>query len=64
MPLKFDDKLCPQDHHCPLIEKCPVGAISQHNVEFLPAYDPQKCIKCNLCVESCPRGAVRVVKIS
>lgn len=61
MPLKFDEQKCPQNHHCPLIEGCPVGAISQVDDHSLPSYDPQTCIKCGSCVDMCRMGAVTVV---
>lgn len=62
MPLRFDETICPQNHTCPLIEICPAGAISQKDAHSLPGYDPTKCLKCELCVESCKMGAISVIK--
>jgi ferredoxin len=47
---------CPQDHPCPLIRVCPVGAISQHDFDA-PEVDQVKCITCGLCVQNCAYGA-------
>ena len=49
---------CPADHPCPLVSSCPAGAISQ--MEYgKPVIDDERCTGCNLCVKSCPKGAVR-----
>ncbi|NTV41363.1 MAG: 4Fe-4S binding protein [Candidatus Moranbacteria bacterium] len=55
--LKIDSKKCPQDHPCPLLGICPVGAISQVGYD-LPRLDEEKCVSCGGCVVSCPYGAV------
>ncbi len=47
---------CPQDHPCPLIGVCPVGAISQRGFNA-PEIDQEKCITCGLCVKNCAYGA-------
>lgn len=52
MALTIDELRCPQDHRCPLIPVCPVGAISQLG-DGLPAIDPQKCIECGKCIRHC-----------
>ncbi|MEG1554946.1 MAG: 4Fe-4S binding protein [Rikenellaceae bacterium] len=62
MSLIFDKEKCPQNHHCPLIAKCPVDAISQKDMYSLPTYDPEKCISCGKCVKSCPMGAVSLIE--
>lgn len=48
---------CPQNHRCPLISVCPVGAISQDGYK-LPVIDNDLCIQCGNCSSSCPMGAV------
>ncbi|MFA6088914.1 MAG: 4Fe-4S binding protein [Candidatus Woesearchaeota archaeon] len=53
---------CPQDHRCPLLNVCPIGAISQKQVG-LPVIDKKVCIKCGKCVNYCPKGAVIKKKV-
>lgn len=48
---------CPQDHPCPSVRVCPVGALSQ--VEFrAPGVDRDKCIRCGKCAAFCPKKAL------
>lgn len=49
-------KKCPQNHPCPLIRVCPVGAIKQSGFNA-PTIDSDKCIKCLICVKNCAYGA-------
>ena len=48
---------CPQNHACPSVRVCPVGALSQNKFEA-PRVDMQKCIKCGKCVKFCPMKAL------
>jgi Fe-S-cluster-containing hydrogenase component 2 len=48
---------CPQNHPCPLVAQCPVGAISQTGFRA-PVIDAEKCIECGVCAVSCGYGAV------
>ncbi|NTW27060.1 MAG: 4Fe-4S binding protein [Candidatus Moranbacteria bacterium] len=48
---------CPQDHECPLVGICPVGAITQDGFAA-PIIDQEKCITCGACVASCPYQAL------
>jgi ferredoxin len=57
MALSIHAAACPQNHRCPLIGICPVGAISQNGNE-LPVIDQTKCIECGKCVQKCPMKAV------
>lgn len=57
MALTIDPGRCPQNHRCPLIAICPVGAISQEGFS-LPKIDPALCIECGQCMEHCGRQAV------
>jgi ferredoxin len=57
MPLTIDKKFCPQNHRCPLLQVCPVEAISQNGFE-LPVIDAEKCIECGKCTRHCGMGAV------
>ncbi|MFA6308886.1 MAG: 4Fe-4S binding protein [Clostridia bacterium] len=58
MAMTVDRNRCPQNHKCPAIRVCPVGAISQAGVG-LPVIDQVKCIKCEKCIKFCPMGAIR-----
>ena len=46
--LKIIVQRCPQNHHCPAIKVCPVGALSQNGFSA-PIIDEKKCIKCGKC---------------
>ena len=46
--LKIITKNCPQNHKCPAVKVCPVGALSQSEFEA-PKIDYSKCIKCGKC---------------
>lgn len=52
-----DPQKCPQDHRCPAIAVCPMGAISQRNTHALPEIDGGKCIACGKCMRLCPKGS-------
>lgn len=57
MALSISPNYCPQNHHCPIISVCPVGAISQ-NGYGLPIIDETKCTECGKCTRYCPMHAV------
>jgi Fe-S-cluster-containing hydrogenase component 2 len=57
MSLKISASRCPQNHRCPIVNVCPVGAISQ-NGYGLPVIDEEKCIDCGKCIKFCPMKAV------
>lgn len=57
MAVRIDAELCPQNHRCPMIDTCPVGAISQEGFA-LPAVDPEICISCGDCVAKCGKEAM------
>jgi len=59
MALTISSLACPQNHRCPLIGVCPVGAISQSGYG-LPVIDQTKCIECGKCVKKCPMQAVKM----
>ncbi|MGE4483902.1 MAG: 4Fe-4S binding protein [Oscillospiraceae bacterium] len=48
---------CPQNHPCPSVRVCPVGALKQNGYSA-PTIDQSKCIKCGKCVRSCPMRAL------
>jgi len=48
---------CPQNHACPAVRACPVGALTQKGYAA-PEVDTQKCTNCKKCVRVCPLGAL------
>lgn len=61
MKIIVNEKKCPQNHRCPSIAVCPVGAISQRDNYSLPEIDHEKCIACGKCMKFCPKGAFEKV---
>jgi Fe-S-cluster-containing hydrogenase component 2 len=57
MALLVEQSRCPQNHPCPSVRVCPVGALSQKGYGA-PAVDEDKCIKCGKCVRFCPMRAL------
>ena len=43
---------CPQNHPCPSVRVCPVGAF------HAPTVDHDKCIRCGKCANFCPKKAL------
>jgi len=58
--ITIDKNKCPQNHRCPSIAVCPVGAISQNGFE-LPVINQELCIECGKCIKFCPRRAIQKV---
>ena len=52
---------CPQNHKCPAVKVCPVGALSQKDF-FAPVIDYDKCIECGKCSNFCPKRALVLKK--
>ena len=52
MSIVIRKELCPQNHPCPTLRVCPVGAIIQEGYN-VPTIDDEKCICCCKCVQSC-----------
>ncbi len=61
--LKIIIENCPQNHKCPAIKTCPVGALSQEGFSA-PKIDYIKCIKCGKCSNFCPKGALVLIDYS
>ncbi len=59
MPISVDRKRCPQNHVCPAIKVCLVGALSQTGFDT-PEADKEKCIECGKCSSFCPMGALQL----
>ncbi len=57
MAVKINKNRCPQNHRCPMIPFCPVGAINQDGCK-LPQIDDKLCIECGICIKKCPMKAV------
>ncbi len=57
MALSVNQNRCPQNHPCPSVRVCPVGALSQ-NGYAAPTVDKDKCIQCGKCVRFCPMRAL------
>lgn len=57
MQIDVNKSFCPQNHPCPSVRVCPVGAIKQTGFSA-PTIDQKKCIKCEKCVLFCPMGAI------
>ena len=48
---------CPQDHPCPCVRVCPVGAISQQGFSE-PKIEAENCTECGVCTSLCPYQAI------
>ena len=57
MTLSVKKSRCPQNHPCPSVRVCPVGALVQKGYDA-PTIDEEKCIKCGKCVRFCPMRAL------
>ena len=49
----LNKNLCPQNHPCPTVNICPVGAISQASPFEAPVISDEKCTGCGICTKSC-----------
>ncbi|MBN2881365.1 4Fe-4S binding protein [Candidatus Woesearchaeota archaeon] len=56
MAINVINKLCPENHRCPMVRACPKGAIAQEGY-LAPIIDSSKCVECMICVNNCPYGA-------
>jgi Fe-S-cluster-containing hydrogenase component 2 len=57
MKVVVNEKRCPQDHRCPAIKVCPVGAITQDEFNA-PKINKEICIRCGKCISFCPKKAI------
>lgn len=57
--LQIIKERCPQNHSCPAVNVCPVGALSQEGYNA-PTIDYSKCISCGKCSNFCPKKALRL----
>lgn len=63
MRLDINEARCPQNHRCPAVAVCPVGALKQ-NGYAAPTVDEVICTKCGKCTKRCPMGALILNKNS
>ena len=55
--LRIITEKCPQNHKCPAIKVCSVGALTQKDFEA-PTINYEKCIRCGKCSNFCPKQAL------
>ncbi|WP_313528627.1 4Fe-4S binding protein [Anaerotignum sp.] len=55
---KIDVNKCPQDHTCPAVRVCPVGALTQDKRNAAPTVHQDICIGCGRCAMTCPKKAL------
>ncbi len=55
--LKVVTDRCPQNHPCPSVRVCPVGALTQSGFSA-PKVNEEKCIRCGKCSNFCPKKAL------
>lgn len=60
--LIINEEKCPQNHTCPAVKVCPVGALTQENFKA-PIINYDKCIKCGKCSNFCPKKALELQNI-
>lgn len=58
MGLNVNKEKCPQNHPCPAVRICPVGALIQKGFNA-PTIDIEKCIECGKCTKVCPMRALK-----
>jgi ferredoxin len=61
MPVTVINSRCPQNHPCPAVRRCAVGALTQNGFNA-PVVDNSKCIDCGKCTSFCPMGALKLSK--
>ncbi|HAM99867.1 MAG TPA: 4Fe-4S ferredoxin [Marinilabiliales bacterium] len=60
----IEQNRCPQNHWCPIMRVCPVGAISQDSPFNAPIIDEEKCTHCGKCARYCAYGAFSMAEQS
>ncbi len=58
--LKVIESHCPQNHKCPAVEVCPVGALEQKGFSA-PTVRKGMCVGCGKCTRVCPKAALILV---
>jgi Fe-S-cluster-containing hydrogenase component 2 len=49
----INKNMCPQNHPCPTVNICPVGAITQSSPFSAPEINEEKCTGCGICTTTC-----------
>ena len=44
---------CPQNHPCPAVRSCQLGAIIQDDIFTAPRIDEELCTDCGVCTLAC-----------
>jgi Fe-S-cluster-containing hydrogenase component 2 len=52
--IAVNEQACPQNHACPAVRSCPVGAIIQQDIFSAPRIDHELCTECGVCIQVCP----------
>ena len=47
--IAVNEHACPQNHPCPAVRSCPVGAIIQDDIFSAPRIDHELCTECGAC---------------
>ena len=51
--IAVNEHACPQNHPCPAVRYCPVGAIVQDDIFSAPCVDNEICTDCGACTSVC-----------
>ena len=51
--IQVNVQACPQNHPCPAVHSCPVGAIIQNDIYTAPRIDDELCTDCGACTKAC-----------
>ncbi|MGI5901478.1 MAG: ATP-binding protein [Desulfitobacteriia bacterium] len=61
----IDPKKCDRSPACPPMRRCPFQAISQEKGDHnygVSVVDPKLCTGCELCLDYCPQGAIKIIR--
>ena len=58
--IAINEYACPQNHPCPAVRSCPVGAIAYRPYEKHEV-DDHLCTRCDMCRQACQDDAIEVL---